>query len=171
MKRFIISLLIALPAFAMAQEKYPAYCDIFSFDGAGKCHVLVDFGEHSCGVLVDENKKEIEFGSLISALDYLVHRGWVLKFVYSKEAPVTFLGRNYSPHATHYILEKPVSSRKEIYEGIEIWYENKKSRNSMKAKKNQMTMYIDEVFRTAYSRQGMSYQPIEGDAYEHYELF
>lgn len=40
----------------------------------------------------------------------------------------------------------------------------------MKAK-NQMTMYIDEVFRTAYARQGMSYEPIEGDAYEHDELF
>lgn len=30
---------------------------------------------------------------------------------------------------------------------------------------------LDEMFRTAYARQGMSYQPIEGDAYEHNELF
>lgn len=31
-------------------------------------------------------------------------------------------------------------------------------------------IYINEVFRAAYARQGMSYEPIEGDAYEHDEL-
>lgn len=29
---------------------------------------------------------------------------------------------------------------------------------------------LDEVFRAAYARQGMSYEPIEGDAYESDEL-
>lgn len=29
---------------------------------------------------------------------------------------------------------------------------------------------LNEVFRTAYARQGMSYEPIEGDAYESDEL-
>lgn len=33
------------------------------------------------------------------------------------------------------------------------------------------TCIIDEVFRAAYARHGMSYEPIEGDAYEHDELF
>lgn len=36
---------------------------------------------------------------------------------------------------------------------------------------NQMTTCItDEVFRAAYARQGMSYEPIEDDAYESDEL-
>ena len=38
----------------------------------------------------------------------------------------------------------------------------------MKAR-NQMTMYIDEMFRSAYSRQGMSYEPLIDDAYEYDE--
>lgn len=33
-----------------------------------------------------------------------------------------------------------------------------------------MICIIDEVFRAAYARQGMSYEPIENDAYEHDEL-
>lgn len=41
----------------------------------------------------------------------------------------------------------------------------------MKVRNQMMTCITDEVFRAAYARQGMSYEPIEDDAYESDELF
>ena len=36
-------------------------------------------------------------------------------------------------------------------------------------KQNQMTICINDIFRRAYARQGMSYEPLIDDAYEYDE--
>lgn len=144
MKKYLILLFLGFTLVTSGQEKYPVYCEILTFKSGGitNSHVLIDMGEDACGFLVDENKKEIKFGSLIAAANYMVKRGWRIVTSYSMEANLFILGRNYSPFCKYYLMEKLVSSDNEMFDGLNIWYENKKSRRNYENKK-----YNDDVYK------------------------
>lgn len=91
----------------------------------GKCHVLIDMGEYACGVIIDENNKELEFGSLVDAANFMAKRGWRIINSYCM---------NVSPVAKCFVLEKQVSSDAETYDGLKLWYENKKARQQYESK-------------------------------------
>ena len=141
MRKIIILLSLVCSLASFSQEKYPVYCEVltFSSNSLGRCRVLVDMGEYSCGVLVDENKKEIQFGSLIAAANYMVKRGWRIVTSYSMEANI--IGRAHSAFCKYFLMEKQVCSETEMYDGLNIWYENKKSRQSYENKKTNDDVY------------------------------
>lgn len=143
MRKIIILLSLVCSLASFSQEKYPVYCEVltFSSNSLGRCRVLIDMGEQSCGVLVDENKKEIQFGSLIAAANYMVKRGWRIVTSYGMEANIAFLGRSNNPFCKYFLMEKQVGSDAEMHYGLNIWYENKKSRKSYETKKSNDDMY------------------------------
>lgn len=142
MRKIIILLSLVCSLASFSQEKYSVYCEILTFSSGslGRCRVLIDMGENACGVLVDENKKEIQFGSLIAAANYMVKRGWHIITSYSMETNI-FFGRSYNQFCKYFLMEKQVVSASEIYEGLNIWYENKKSRQSYENKKSNDDVY------------------------------
>lgn len=139
MKRLICSILFILSVCCIsAQDKYPVYCNLICFNehNIGKCNVLIDMGVYATGTLIDENNKEIKFGSLVAAANYMVKRGWRVVSVYSVEfkTPFDTPFRNVSGFATNYVLEKMVSSDAESFEGLKIWYKNTKAREEYESK-------------------------------------
>lgn len=122
-----------------AQDKYPVYCKLMCFNehSLTKCSVLIDMGLYATGTLVDENNKQIKFGSLVAAANYMVKRGWRVVSVYSVEVEKVYGGVFGSASAVsgiNYVLEKMVSSDAESFDGLKIWYENKKAREEYESK-------------------------------------
>lgn len=120
-----ITMLFALALMCMgvrAQEKYEAYCDIWSFLDSRenifttKAIINFDFGKKRNVQILDEDGKKQPFFSYIDAANFMAKKGWKIRTVYTKL-------NNLVPASsyldiTHVVMVKTVSSDDEVTEGF-----------------------------------------------------
>lgn len=105
-----------------AQEKYEAYCDIWSFLDSRenifttKAIINFDFGKKRNVQILDEDGKKQPFFSYIDAANFMAKKGWKIRTVYTKL-------NNLVPASsyldiTHVVMVKTVSSDDEVTEGF-----------------------------------------------------
>lgn len=117
--KHLFTLLFAFVAITVsAQTPYKAYCTLQGKESEFKNHkvsIKIDFGQKTLkdNVLVDENGSEIDFRTMVSAMNYMAKRGWKYEGCYKSEDKM--MG---NPIFV-WILSKEVSSDEEITEGFQ----------------------------------------------------
>lgn len=125
MKLKILIVLLALSyAFQMSAQTRRFYCEIKGTEKglSNKMKIIFDFGQNSSYGLwtqlnydmkfVDEHGEEIEFNSMVDAMNYMAERGWKFQHAYS-----TYRYNN-GTAIEHWILYKDANNREEAREGI-----------------------------------------------------
>ena len=91
MKKIIMLFVLALVCVgAQAQEKYEAYCDIWSFLDSRenffttKAIINFDFGKKRNVQILDEDGNKQPFFSYIDAANFMAKKGWKIRTVYTK---------------------------------------------------------------------------------------
>ncbi len=122
MKKLLLTLAIILAstAGAFAQTPYKVFCELV---GEGnlfgtKVKISIDLGKKGSwktyeSKLVDENGKEIEFNSMVDAMDYMGKLGWNFNQAYA----ITEGGIS-KQNVYHWLLSKSVTSDEQVGEGI-----------------------------------------------------
>lgn len=123
MKRFLLTIaLLMCMAIAIAQEanETRAYCELLGTSKmfSNKVKVTVDFGQATSfwkgnkdQQLVDENGKDIQFNSMIDAMNYMGRYGW--KFIQAYA-----IGDARSGYVYHWLLYKDVKDEMEVFDGF-----------------------------------------------------
>lgn len=120
MKRIkLITIAMLMAASVMAQNKYPAYCNIIQFGditASKNATLTLDFGDAHAVNVLDENGKEQKYPSAIALMSEMVQQGWRLVSTYTTPNVVA----NVEVPTIHYIMEKMVSNNDEIKAGLNL---------------------------------------------------
>lgn len=123
MKKIIILFVLALMCVGVrAQEKYEAYCDIWSFLDSRenifttKAIINFDFGKRGNVQILDEDGNKQPFFSYIDAANFMAKKGWKIRTVYTKLNKL--IPTSSYLDITHVVMVKLVSSDDEITEGF-----------------------------------------------------
>lgn len=123
-------IVISISCFSQESSTYTSYCEIVgsgNFSG-NKIKISFDFGTQGFSykasdnnTLVDEKGNELEFSSMIEALNYMAKLGWKLDVAYS--SAIKGMG---AQETYRYIIKKDVSNTDDIFKGIYIMGKVKK---------------------------------------------
>lgn len=114
--RYVLLLAISLycSVTICGQKPRQAYCEVivWSHQIMFNAAVSFDFGmqSHTATVLYDTKNQPLKFITGMDAVNYLSKRGWKLVFTYYES--------NSKSESTHYIMEKTVTSEKQVKEGL-----------------------------------------------------
>jgi len=129
MKKLLMLLTLFVAFLASAQteppESHKAYCEIVGTGNIigtkvkieadlGQKKITDTWGGDAARKIVDENGKEIQFNSMMDAVNLFAQLGWVLEFTYAVYSDKGMSGQT----VYHYVLSKTVSSDEEIREGL-----------------------------------------------------
>lgn len=99
-----------------AKDRYPVYCVVmgYNFWGVGKVKVELDMGKYAntkgFDSIYEEDGKKKRFNTMMAVLNFMGERGW--KCVGTYYVTVS------KSHVVHYLMEKMVTSKEEITEGL-----------------------------------------------------
>lgn len=115
----LITIAMLMAASALAQNRYPAYCDIIKYGDLGtqkNATLTLDFGDAHVVNVLDENGKERKYPSAITLMSEMVQHGWRLVSTYATSNVVI----DVEIPTIHYIMEKMVSNNNEIKAGLNL---------------------------------------------------
>lgn len=130
MKKYIFILLLLFVSLMVSAQTHRYYCEIKGAERAlsSKMKVVFDFGQNSAYSiwstlsskveLVDENGEEIEFNSMVDAMNYMEERGW-----HFQQAYASYRGGD---AIEHWILYKDAESKEKARERLMTKEEYKK---------------------------------------------
>lgn len=119
---FVLLLISTMQSYAQVKRYY---CEIKGTkkEFSSKMRIIFDFGQNSSYSIwtdlnpmmkfVDENGEEIDFNSMVDAMNYMSERGWKFQQAYS-----TYKIREGSTAVEHWILYKDAKTKEEAREGI-----------------------------------------------------
>lgn len=123
----LLTLFVAFVASAQTEsaESYKAYCEIVGTGNItgtkvkieadlGQKRITDTWGGDAARKIVDENGKEIQFNSMMDAVNHFAQLGWVLEFTYAVYSDKGMSGQT----VYHYVLSKTVSSDEEVRKGL-----------------------------------------------------
>lgn len=139
MKKFILSLLMALPAFAMAQT---SYIEIVSMVSMTNSFIHLDIGKQE-SYYIYENGSEVKFRTGIECVRYLSLRGWKLESAYSQEIDAAnwLVGRNLSPISKCYVMSKEFTDGIDPVSELELYTNKTKPKKKNESKKSNDDVY------------------------------
>lgn len=158
MKKIIMLFVLALVCVgAQAQEKYEAYCDIWSFLDSRenifttKAIINFDFGKKRNVQILDEDGNKQPFFSYIDAANFMAKKGWKIRTVYTKLN--NLIPASSYLDITHVVMVKMVSSDDEVTEGfkttpsqsMEEYLQGKKEKQKKREARNNSN--IDDVYK------------------------
>ena len=158
MKKIIMLFVLALVCVgAQAQEKYEAYCDIWSFLDSRenifttKAIINFDFGKKRNVQILDEDGNKQQFFSYIDAANFMAKKGWKIRTVYTKLN--NLIPASSYLDITHVVMVKMVSSEDEVTEGfkttpsqsMEEYLQGKKEKQKKREARNNSD--IDDAYK------------------------
>lgn len=112
MKKLLLACCFAIVALFASAQPFKAYCEMTVYQGGSPMALVYtfDFGAqtNSSMLLYNGNGKPVKFLTVIDGINYMAKRGWEVKSAYYDAGTKT----------KHYILEKTVSTSKNITEGL-----------------------------------------------------
>lgn len=122
MKRLLFLLIVIIQVLVVSAQNKRYYCEIKAIEKtfSSGLKIVLDFGENpiysdwsglkSSQKIVDEQRNEIEFHSMVDAGNFMSDKGWIFLQAYT-----SFYGGN---TITHWIFCKEAPSSKAAIEGI-----------------------------------------------------
>lgn len=139
MKKFILSLLMALPAFTMAQT---SYIEIVSHNSTAGSFLYLDIGKGDT-YYIYENGMEVKFVTGLECVRWLSFKGWKLVSAYSHEIDRAnwLVGRNLSPISKCYVMSKEFTDGIDPVSELELYTNKTKPKKKNESKKSNDDMY------------------------------